>query len=117
MSGQRSGRRRAGGSVSGWRIISQAMLTAENRMNATKIARQPKAAMIPAPTVGASAGTSAKTSMMNDSVRAMSRPEVRSRTIAMATTRGPDAPSPWIRRAARISSRLGAIHAAAAAAM
>eukprot|EP00581_Thalassiosira_minuscula_P036232 CAMPEP_0184463762 /NCGR_PEP_ID=MMETSP0740-20130409/54006_1 /TAXON_ID=385413 /ORGANISM="Thalassiosira miniscula, Strain CCMP1093" /LENGTH=41 /DNA_ID= /DNA_START= /DNA_END= /DNA_ORIENTATION= len=39
--------------------------------------------------------------MTKDMMRAMSRPEKRSRTIASVTMRGPAAPMPWNSRAAR----------------
>jgi len=69
-----SGRRFPGISVSGCRISSQSSVITENSMKAAKIARQPKPRMMKCPKVGAKAGTSAKTAITKDMIRAISRP-------------------------------------------
>lgn len=80
----------------------------------TLIPCQPKPQISPAPMVGATAGTSVNTMITNEVTCAISRPENRSRMIAMATTRAPAAPSPCSARAASRVSRVGASQHSAA---
>eukprot|EP00918_Siedleckia_nematoides_P034646 GHVU01075380.1.p2 GENE.GHVU01075380.1~~GHVU01075380.1.p2 ORF type:complete len:121 (-),score=10.71 GHVU01075380.1:14-376(-) len=91
---KRIGRRSAGSRVSGMRNPIHITEMVEKMIKARKIPRQPTPAMITAPIAGAKAGTSVKISITIDTMRAISRPEYRSRTIATATMRGPEAPSP-----------------------
>ena len=63
-------------------------------MNTIKIARQSNSEIRPAPSRGATAGTIEKIIIINDVIRAISRPEYRSRTSACETTRGAAAPIP-----------------------
>ena len=56
---------------------------------------------------GAMAGTSVKIIMAKLTTRAISRPRYMSRTSAKDTTRGPAAPSPCSRRAAKTPSSVG----------
>ena len=60
--------------------------------------------MISCPIAGAIAGTRMKIVIATDTIRAISRPEKRSRTIAIETTRGPAAPKPWQNRATNTHS-------------
>ena len=66
--------------------------------------RQPSTAMKPCPISGAMAGTIMNTIMMKLVIRAISRPEYRSRTSAVPTIRGEAAPSPCAKRASSSSS-------------
>ena len=93
------GRRRAGGSVSGWRRFTQSEPTSASSTKDPKTPRQPTRWMTTAPTEGATAGTRMKIIMTKLVIRAISRPWYRSRTSASDTIRGPAAPSPWTKRA------------------
>ena len=59
-----------------------------------KIARQSNTEIIPAPSKGAKAGTIEKIIITNDEIRAISRPEYKSRIKACETIRGAAAPIP-----------------------
>ena len=103
-----NGRRLGAGSVSGCRMYSQHPAMIARMTKAMNRARQSNSAMMPLPIMGAMAGTIVKTIMMKLTTRAISRPTCRSRTMAIATTRGPAAPRPWITRPTSIHSRLSA---------
>ena len=62
---------------------------------------------------GAIIGTMRNTIMISDMTLAISRPEYRSRTMAVERTRPPAAPIPWMMRAASNHSKDGATMASA----
>ena len=70
----RSGRRASGGSVSGWRSVSQPTETVQKRANARKIERHPADSMMSDPRRGATAGTIMNTVITNDMILAIARP-------------------------------------------
>ena len=90
------------------RIPVQIVLTTTNKTKAIKIARQSSTEIKLAPSKVATAGTNENMIMIKDDIRAISRPEYRSRIKAWETTRGAAAPIPWKIRATTIVSRLGA---------
>ena len=90
------------------RIPVQIVLTTTNKTKAKKIARQSSTEIKLAPSKGATAGTNENMIIIKDDIRAISRPEYRSRIKAWETTRGAAAPIPWKIRATTIVSRLGA---------
>ncbi len=76
-----------------------------NTRNDTKIARHPAVSLRTCPIAGAMIGTRMNTDMIYDMVRAMASPEALSRTMAVAITRGPAAPKPWMARPMRSVSK------------
>ena len=56
--------------------------------------------------LGASIGTSMKTIITKDMTRAMAAPPCPSRTMAIDTMRGAEAPKPWMKRPMRIIWKL-----------
>ena len=78
------------------------------RNSAPKIHGQAPSHRMTSPRLGAMTGTTMKIIMTKDITRAISRPRKRSRTMAMATTRGAAAPRPCNARAASSVVKLGA---------
>ncbi len=70
----RRGRRAAGGSVSAWRMFSHNAPIKAKAMKARNTPCQSEIAMIPAPSVGATAGIMMKIIMTKLLIRAISRP-------------------------------------------
>ncbi len=70
----------------------------------------------PSPIPGATTGITMNPMNTRDMPSAMPRPEKRSRTTAVATTRVAEAPSPWTKRRASSTAKLGARAAANTAA-
>ena len=100
MARSESGRRYSGCSVSGMRRANHRVRTPPSASIDTNTQiHEPSSSMV-APIAGPSIGTIRNTIMMSDITLAISRPEKRSRTIAVASTRPPAAPMPWMTREA-----------------
>jgi hypothetical protein len=104
-------------SVSGRRTSVHTITAMEKKSNAPKIQRHGATSKMSCPMPGATMGTIINTVMAIDITCAMRRPEVMSRTIAVAMTRVAAAPTPCRQRAARKSSNVGAMTLSTAPAM
>jgi hypothetical protein len=103
-----NGRRRSGLNVSGSRRKAQMVMPVAAVAGSQNTTRHGAKAFSPAPTPGATMGTSRKTAMIIDISRAMPSPSYRSRIRARLNERGAAAPMPHSTRAAMIHPNVGA---------